>query len=188
MKFSRSMGVLIALCLIYPRAAFAAESASTDSGFVGTWRTTSATVTLLVSIHEDGTGQFVLIDDGANACEQVTWKQMPGGILVDSIPMLRFWRGRHADESRVEMEPLPAELTSRNLQQFPLAFMMRRDDGERHLPRELGQRPLPEGWTAATLPDDWDAKAGVRRNPPDAWSRRSGSMIGIAEIITTKGK
>jgi hypothetical protein len=170
MKFTRSIRLMSLLYALGPLAVFAAEPRDDENPYIGVWRTSSATVTFLLSIREDGTGLFVLIDGGANSCDPFTWKEAPGGILVESAPRLRFWKGRHANEARVEMEPLPPELTSRKLQRFPAAFMMRRDDG-RHLPDEFKNRPLPAGWDEPTLPDDWDAKAGQRISPADVVDR-----------------
>ena len=132
--------------------------------FVGVWRTTSASITIILSIRPDGRGLFVLIDGGSNSCEQVTWKVSPGGILVESLPRFRFWKGRHANEVRAEMEPLPPELTSRNVGQFHRTFFMRRN-GQRKYPPALKNRPLPAGWNQSALPDDWDNKAGRRVSP-----------------------
>jgi len=104
-----------------------------------------------------------MIAGGTTSWQKVTWQNVPGGILVDSVPRFRFWQGRKDDESRVEMEPLPAELTSRSLREFPIRFFMRRDDGAR--PRRAIV-PLPDGWDRGSLPHNWDESAGRRRKAP----------------------
>ncbi|WP_339911880.1 hypothetical protein [Symmachiella dynata] len=132
--------------------------------FIGVWHTTSATTSFLIEIKPDGEALFLLIQGGAHGIDNVTWKPLPGGLLVNGIPRLRFWKGRNKNEARVEMEPIPAEMTNAEMLQFPLRFMMRRIDEKRQLPKAYLERKLPTGWTDATLTKDWDRTAGKRRS------------------------
>jgi hypothetical protein len=129
--------------------------------FVGIWRTSSATTSVILAIRPAGKGLVLWIDGGSNSCEEVTWKEVPGGILVESIPRLRFWKGRHPGEARVEMEPLPPEWTSQAIQQFPRTFFMRRQTDQQDR-QAVKNRPLPTGWNRSTLAEEWDKSAGKR--------------------------
>ena len=131
--------------------------------FIGTWHVTSATNSFILSIKPEGEALQILIQKGSHGIDNVTWKPVAGGILVENRPRFRFWKGRHRNEARVEMEPLPPEMTEASLQQFPLAFFMKRVDEKRSFSKSLQERSLPAGWTDATLPTEWDQSAGRRR-------------------------
>jgi hypothetical protein len=131
--------------------------------FIGTWRVTSATNTVIVDIKPGGEALFILIQRGSNAVEKVSWNSMAGGIVVDSLPRFRFWAGRTQAEVRAEMEPLPAAMTEASLQQFPLAFFMHRVDARRADSRAVRERSLPPHWADESLPAEWDQAAGQRR-------------------------
>lgn len=134
------------------------------SEFVGTWHVTSATTSVLLIIQPDGRATFILIQKGSHGIDNVTWKPLAGGILVEGLPRFRFWKGRNRMEARVEMEPLPPELTDASMQEFPQTFFMRRV-GQRTFSGPITKRELPAGWADGTLPTGWDEKAGRRREP-----------------------
>jgi hypothetical protein len=133
-----------------------------DVSFIGTWRVTSATNSVVLDIKPEGRALVILIQRGSHAVDSASWTPMDGGILVESIPRFRLWEGRTAEESRVEMEPLPPSLTDESMQQFPLAFFMHRVGTKRSDARLLPQRELPPHWTDAQLPPEWDQTAGQR--------------------------
>ena len=88
-----------------------ADQAVADE-FIGVWHTTSATTSFLIEIKPDGEAFFVLIQGGTHGIDNVSWKPLPGGLLVNGIPRLRFWKGRNKNEARVEMESLPPGMAS----------------------------------------------------------------------------
>lgn len=139
----------------------AAGAAGTS--FIGTWRVTSATTSVILDIKPEGRALFILIQRGSHGIDHATWTPMDGGILVESLPRFRFWAGRTAEEARVEMEPLPTALTNESMQQFPLAFFMHRVGGRRSDARVLPERDLPTHWANEHLPPEWDQTAGQRR-------------------------
>ena len=130
--------------------------------FVGTWHTTSGTMSIFLGIEADGGALFIWIQAGSHSYGTLRWEPLPNGLLVEGLPRFRFWKGRNANEVRVEMEPLSAEMTGPELQRFPLRFMMHRVVGNK-MSKELTRRQLPDGWKKPTLPDNWDETAGKRR-------------------------
>lgn len=141
----------------------APEVGSND--FVGTWQTTSGTTSLILTIAPSGEGMLILIASGSHGIDNINWRPLPGGLVTEGRhPRFRFWRGRHPDEARVEMEPLPPPLTSEEMQRFPLAFFMSRVTS---VPGSLARRQsdVPQSWMRPQLPADWDQAAGRRRDP-----------------------
>ncbi|GMW02688.1 MAG: hypothetical protein AMXMBFR84_38240 [Candidatus Hydrogenedentota bacterium] len=136
------------------------------SELTGTWMVTAATNSFVIVIKPDGKAVVLLIQDGSHGIDNVTWKPMPGGLLIEGLPRFRFWNGRNAAEARVEMEALPFELMESSLQRFPTAFFMKRYDEGRNLGGQGASRPLAAGWDRETLPADWDEKAGQWREVP----------------------
>ena len=134
------------------------EDVSAD--FLGTWHVTSATNSFIISIQPEGKAVVILIQKGAHGINEVPWRPMPGGVLVGGF---RFWKGRHPNEARVEMEPLHPELTEASLLKFPTSFFMRRINSKRQDKHSLEERPVPEHWKKATLPPEWDKTAGRRK-------------------------
>ena len=134
-----------------------------SADFLGTWHVTSATNSFILSIQSEGQAVFILIQKGAHGIDEVTWRPMPGGILIEGYPRFRFWKGRHPNEARVEMEPLRPELAESSLLKFPATFFMRRVNAKRQFKGSPEKRPVPEGWKKATLPAEWDKTAGKRR-------------------------
>lgn len=149
------------LCSAIGAGAEPCEDVTVD--FMGTWHVTSATNSMILSIKPEGDALFVLIQKGSYGIDNVTWKPVAGGILVEGSPRFRFWKGRDPTEARVAMELLPPEMTEASLQQFPLTFFMRQIDTERNDSKIAQERKLPPGWTEATLPTEWDQTAGRRR-------------------------
>ena len=162
-KFSR--WVLLAFVLIPVMVTVGADQKPKKdvvSEFTGTWSTISGTNSVIFSIKADGEAVIFLLQDGAYNMGNVPWKPVPGGILIDGLPRFRFWKGRNRNESRVEMEALPPEMTSEDWQEFPLSFFMHRSRSKR-LPKQLRERSLPKNWNNAKLPPEWDQTAGRRR-------------------------
>jgi hypothetical protein len=155
--------LLISVVLLFTFFSIIGADAGDDekiaADFIGTWHMTSATNSMILSIKPEGEALFILIQKGSHGIDNVTWKPVAGGILIEGAPRFRFWAGRNQTEARVAMEPLPPEATESTLQQFPLTFFMRRIDEKRAVP----ERNLPTGWSAATLPPEWDQTAGRRR-------------------------
>ena len=58
-----------------------ADQAVADE-FIGVWHTTSATTSFLIEIKPDGEALFVLIQGGTHGIDDVSWKPLPGGLLV----------------------------------------------------------------------------------------------------------
>ena len=135
------------------------SDAANARSFVGLWSTTSAQTTFILDIRADGTCLLVYIGEGSQA-QQGTWKKLPGGILVDTLPRFRFWPGRHRLEARVEIETLPADMTSSDIREFPRSFFMRRSESNSNLVKAFATRELPANWSNATLSEDWDKTAG----------------------------
>ncbi len=133
------------------------------AAFVGTWHVTSGTISIVLSIKPEGEALFILIGEGSHGIDNVTWKPMAGGVLIEGLPRFRFWKGRNRSEARVAMEPLPPKATSARMQQFPLTFMMKRMDTKRNDSQAVRERKLPAGWSEAMLPAEWDETAGRRR-------------------------
>lgn len=134
-----------------------------SASFIGTWHVTSATSSVILSIGPKGQASSILIDKGAYGIDSVTWKSVPGGILVEGLPRFRFWKGGNPQQARVAMEPLPPEVTSASWQEFPLTFFMSRIETKPENAKSTPERKLPAGWNDATLPAEWDETAGRRR-------------------------
>jgi hypothetical protein len=133
-----------------------------ETAFTGSWHVSSAVNSIVLSIEPGEKALVLLLESGSFSMARSTWKPLPGGILVESMPRFRLWAGRDQLEVRVEMD-LPAELdTSEGWRDFPGTFFMRRiEDAE--LPKALRDRPLPAGWEKAALDKEWDLQAGHRR-------------------------
>ncbi|UCD75769.1 MAG: hypothetical protein JSV91_02405 [Phycisphaerales bacterium] len=108
----------------------------------------------------------LLRQPGQSSAEQVPWEPFHGGILVQGMPRLRLWLGRHDQELRAEIEPVP-ELDYDPDREFLSRFFMHRI-GIRHLPEGWVERPVPPEWERKTLDDAWDATAGRQHAATDA--------------------
>jgi hypothetical protein len=131
--------------------------------FLGSWLTTSAATSLVLSIEPGGQGLSLMIENGSFNINRIKWEPLGSGIIIQGFPRFRFWEGKSDDDARVEMEEIPAEAeVSRSVRQFPLSFFMRR---VKHHPGPTGLlgRPIPEAWRSVSLDPDWDKKAGRRR-------------------------
>ena len=157
-----------ALLTVVTMAAVAATGAGEPAepgdaaSFIGVWHVTSAQSSILFNIQPGGKALFLLIQDGSHGIDPVTWRPLPGGVLIEGMPRFRLWKGRGPDDIRVEMEPISPELAASSVQAFPQAFFMRRVK-EREFSDSMIARPLPKGWADATLPAGWDETAGKRR-------------------------
>lgn len=136
------------------------EDAQGDSSepwreMLGTWHATVAQKSLVISIEPGQKGLVLFIQPGHHSIDRVSWEPFHGGILVHDMPRKRLWRGRHDQELRVEIEPLP-ELPSDSGEEFPQRLFVRR----------VGERTLPAGWRERPVPDRW------RQESPEAIGSR----------------
>ena len=76
------------------------------------------------------------------------------------MPRKRLWLGRHDQELRAKIEPIP-EANYDPDKEFLRRFFMRRV-GERSLPNRWKTRPAPSDWQREILDEMWDATAGRR--------------------------
>ncbi len=129
-------------------------------GLVGSWHVTSGQRSLVISIEPDGKALVLFIQPGQHSIERVAWEPFHGGILLHDLPRKRLWPGRHDQELRAEIEPVP-ELGYDPDEKFHQRFFMRRV-GERTLPEGWRDRPVPASWTREALDKAWDATAGKR--------------------------
>ena len=145
------------------RSVCGAESGA-ENALTGSWHTSSALNSIVLSIEPSGKALVLLLESGSFSMARSTWKPLPGGILIESMPRFRLWTGRYPLEMRVEMD-LPENIDATNgWRDFPRTFFMRRiEDAE--LPKVLRDRPLPAGWEKAVLDKEWDAQAGHRTQP-----------------------
>lgn len=134
---------------------------------IGTWNTTSAQTSLILSLEPQREAVFILVEKGSHGIGRTRWRIAPGGVLVSGIPRVRLWPGRHPGEARAEIEELPGLEVSEGLATFPRTFFMSRI-APVQTPRELETRPLPEHWEKPLPPTDWDEHAGRRRPLPGA--------------------
>jgi hypothetical protein len=131
--------------------------ADAAGSFTGTWIVTSAQTSLVLSVERGEEALVVWIHPGSHSCARPAWRSMPGGILIESVPRLRLWAGRHNDELRVELESVPQLDIDAN-EIFHDHFFVRRVGRDTlALPRDWA---LPEGWSEEALPEHWDETAG----------------------------
>lgn len=146
----------------------AAPDAKTDAAekLIGSWHTTSAVTSIILSIERGGEALFMFIENGAYSIDRVRWKPLPGGLMIEGAFRIRLWLGTSPDNLRAEMEELPPHAeVSNGFARFPISFFMRRV-GSRNVPPESLQRDLPKHWRGETPGEGWDQKAGKRREPP----------------------
>jgi hypothetical protein len=127
---------------------------------IGSWHTTSAQKSLVVSVRPEGQALVMFIERGQHSIDHVPWESSHGGLLLQGVPRIRLWPGRHDQELRAEIEPIPEASYDPN-KGFLRRFFMRRVQ-ERSLPQGWRSRPVPEGWKRETLDKAWDASAGKR--------------------------
>lgn len=147
-----------------------------DKQLLGSWHVTRAQTSLILSIEPEQKVLVLWIREGSHSMERTSWKPFHGGILINSIPRLRLWRGRegNANELRAELESI-AELDVDANKLFCDHFFMRRIP-YREQPPSFRDRPVPPRWKQATLSDEWNATAG--RKPLDANIRQTGETGG----------
>lgn len=128
---------------------------------LGSWHTTRATKSMVLSIRKDGRALMMFIQPGQHSMNHVPWEPFQGGILVQGIPRVRLWHGRHDQELRAEIEPI-SEIDYDPDEQFMQTFFMRRI-GDRQVPKGWKERPVPESWKRETLDEAWNQAAGKPR-------------------------
>ena len=126
---------------------------------VGTWQSTIAETSVILSIQAPGDALVILGEKGAFGMARTPWKPLPGGLFVDGFPRFRLWLGNNGGELRAEMDLPEGPDVSAGLRRFPRSFFMRRVPFTR-FPKELLARPLPESWQQTSLDAGWDSKAG----------------------------
>ena len=133
---------------------------------LGSWHTTSAVTSIILSIEPAGEGLFIFLENGAYNIARVLWRPLPGGLLIDGAFRIRLWLGRNPEELRAEMEELPPQVdVSDGFARFPIAFYMKRVL-HRQVSREMLERDLPKEWLEPAPAESWNQKAGKRREPP----------------------
>lgn len=130
---------------------------------LGSWQTTSAQTSLILSIEPNQQVLVVWMYPGSHSMVRTSWKPFHGGILVQSVPRIRLWPGRGDadDELRAELEAVP-EIRYDPEKAFLQRFFMRRVEYE-EWPQELLDRPVPGKWKSEELDAEWNASAGERR-------------------------
>lgn len=127
---------------------------------VGSWMVTSGQKSLVISLEPDRKALVIFMQPGQFSINRVGWEPLPGGVLINDRPRKRLWLGRHDQELRAEIEPVP-EAGYDPDKEFHKSFFMRRvSDAE--LPPAWSDRPIPTHWQQGTLADDWDQQAGRR--------------------------
>ena len=154
-----------------------------DQSLLGSWGVTSGRKSLLVCIYRDGQAMVLFRQPGQTSANHVPWEPFCGGILVQGIPRMRLWPGRHDQELRAEIEPIP-ELAYDPDREFLSRFVMGRI-GERHLPKGWKERPVPPGWERETLDEDWNATAGRQRAAPTSGGKPQAIAVAPMEDLVT---
>jgi hypothetical protein len=126
---------------------------------VDSWHTTSKQKSLVLSVRPDGWALVMWMQEGQHSIDHVRWKPLSGGILIQDVPRIRLWHGRHDQELRAEIEAAIPALDYNPNTYFHRRFMMRRV-GKRAFPQETLDRPIPQAWTREALDKDWDATLG----------------------------
>jgi hypothetical protein len=125
---------------------------------IGSWHVTSGQKSLVISIEPDGKALVLSMQPGQHSIDRVSWESFHGGILLNDMPRKRLWLGRHAQELRAEIEPIP-ELGYDPNKEFHQRFFMTRVN-ERTMPSGARGRAVPPKWLQEKVDDGWDAKAG----------------------------
>jgi hypothetical protein len=130
---------------------------------VGSWQTTIAQKSLIISLDNNGQALVLFMQPGQHSTARVSWKPFHGGILVQGMPRIRLWHGRKNSyhELRAEIEAIP-EINYDPDEAFVQHFFMRRISYE-EIPKQWSTRSVPRHWTDETLDEEWNASAGKRR-------------------------
>lgn len=115
------------------------------TALLDSWHTSGGQKSLVISIRPDGWALVMWIQPGKKSTDLVPWKRMKGGILIEDLPRIRLWPGRHDQELRAELEPAIPELDYDPKDFFVQRFMMSRVT-KRQFPNELTERPVPAAW------------------------------------------
>src|SRR5437764_9510325 len=133
-----------------PLVARAAEDAPNEvlqRAFLGPWFTTSGQVSIIFSLEPGGQALVIFDENGAVTIGRHSWRSLPGGVLIDSLPRFRMWHSPATSSScevQVEMERLSNDVEiSSGIKHFPLRFCMKRVT-HAALPKALVARPLPK--------------------------------------------
>lgn len=133
-----------------------------DKDFVGVWSTHYQTTFVYLIIHSDRTASFILLDQG-HSISQTRWYPVKNGIIVDGLPMFRFWKGDTPGTARVQMQEFPQEMTNATFGRFPLFFIMRKQKGPEPISNEPGKMTVPKEWLNDEPPSHFDERVGVPR-------------------------
>ncbi|MCA8984591.1 MAG: hypothetical protein R3C12_06250 [Planctomycetaceae bacterium] len=150
--------------LAMPADVRSAEGVATDADndFVGVWSTHYQTTFVYLIIHSDRTANFILLDQG-HSISQTRWYPAKNGIIVDGLPMFRFWKGDSPDTARVQMQEFPQEMTNDTFGRFPLCFIMRKQKKPEPTSTEPGRITVPKEWLNDEPPSLFDERIGVPR-------------------------
>jgi hypothetical protein len=165
MNLSRR-GLLASLIALPVAVRLRAETQTEDQPpkqLIGSWFVASGRMSMVFSLEPSGEALVVFSENGALSIGRHSWKAMPNGVLINTLPRFRLWESTGPCEVRGEMEEMPPGFEmSEGFRHFPLRFCLKRIVHAR-FPRELAERPLPGSWDNSAVGDDWDQTAGKRR-------------------------
>ena len=126
-----------------------------STALIDSWHSTHRQKSLVVSIRPGGWALVMWIKDGQYSIDHVPWKPLENGVLIQDVPSIRLWTGRHDQEVRAELEQaIPGTDYDPN-EFFRQRFMMRRVV-KRKFPQATLDRPLPATWTQDGSDKVWD--------------------------------
>src|ERR1051325_10878221 len=99
------------------------ETTEAEKALTGAWFVAAGQVSIIISVEPTGQALVVFDEGGAMTIGRHSWRPLPGGVMIDTLPRFRMWHTVTAAdgcEARVEMEGLPDEVeVSRGIRNFP---------------------------------------------------------------------